>query len=226
MLTIVLYVIAPLLLLAAAVVGLRRWLAYRADQRVVEEERKAVEQQAIKEAIEKQVLLPDGRPACIVCRSQVATETWPVPTTSWLDKVTLFKELYALVPRYEVRDGDGEHYENLVCPGHKRIAYQRWNEIIATKRMQVQRLITQIESEMAYLQGGGMLAMLREEHKRSGEMFGAMMQQQGGPVRLQLTEQATADHAPITMPPMSTRSPAEETPLDGMVVQGGEDEEA
>jgi hypothetical protein len=202
------FTIAVLIALVVFVVWMRSWRERRARE---EDELRKQQQEAIRAAIEKQVLLPDGRPACVVCKSMEATETWPVVDTSWLDKITAFKELYALTPRYEVRDGEGERYQLLLCPPHKRMCIQKWREVIASKRTKVQQMLSHIEAEIAQLQGGAMLAWLQQEHELSMNRLRNFM---GSTAAVpQLTANA-GDDGPISMPPMSTKADtSEETPI-------------
>lgn len=199
----VVFSVATLLAVTIFIVLLRSWnRKHHVDVEVMKEQRA----KAIQEAIEKQILLPDGRPACVVCKNTEATENWPVIDRSWLDKFTAFKELYALTPRYEVRDGDGDRYNLLLCPPHKRMTEQKWKEVIASKRTKVQQLLSQIEAEMAQLQGGAMLAWLQSEHDQSMNRLRDFM----GSTVPQLTAGAVEDDAPISMPPMSTKTEKDE----------------
>lgn len=196
--------VGAIILLALFVIWVR---ASRDRQRIKEEAEAERREAAIKDAIERQILLPDGKPACVVCHTTEATETWPVVHTSWLDKVTAFKELYALTPRYEVRDGEGERYELLLCRPHKRMCEQKWKEVIASKRMQVQQLFSQIEADIAQLQGGAMLAWLQAEYEKSNQRLRDFM---GGlPLPVPQPQLSAApppdDDKPISMPPMSTK---------------------
>lgn len=192
------------------VTGFVIWFTgYRRRKRAEEAHFKEQQEKAVKDAIEKQILLPDGKPACVVCKTAQATQTWPVIDTSWLDKVTMLKDLYALTPRYEVRDGDGERYQLLLCPPHKRMAVGKWKEVIASKRTKVQQLLASIESDIAQLQGGAMLAWLQAEHERSMTRLKDFMGTETVPQLPMFGE----EEAPISMPTMSTRSVVEETPL-------------
>lgn len=191
---------------AMSVVVFAVWRRRRAMSQEHEEARREAERAAIQDAIDKRILLPDGRPACIVCKREEATETWPVVRTSWLDRITLLRDLYALTPRYEVRDGQGDQYELLVCPADKRVAVQRWKEFLAAKRMQMQQTISQVEGEIAHLQSGGMLAGLQREHEESA----TRLREQGyvePPSRRLLTATSTSsEDGPISMPPMTTKA--------------------
>lgn len=178
------------------------WVRKRQDADRVERERY---EQAVRDAIERQALLPDGRPACLVCKNTEATEAWPVVDTSWLDKVTAFKELYALTPRYEIRDGEGERYQLLLCSPHKRMCVQKWREVVATQRTILQQMISRVEAEIAQLQGGAMLAWLQQEHEVSAARLRDFMGVSPAPRLL-----APGDDGPISMPSMSTTNNAEE----------------
>lgn len=190
------------------------WVRSVHDRARIKEETEAVRrEEAIRQAIEQQILLPDGRPACVVCHAAEATETWPVVHTSWLDKVTAFKDLYALTPRYEVRDGEGERYELLLCRPHKRMCEQKWKEVIASKRMLIQQLFSQIEADIAQLQGGVMLAWLQDEYEKSRDrlkdFMGTLPNQARLPAPPSIPSAQTEDDKPISMPPMSTKVPEE-----------------
>ena len=174
--------------------------------------------QANLEAVAAKVILPNGRPACVVCQSAVATEAWPVIERSWLDKVTALKDLYALTPRYSVTDGYGDEYEQRLCASDKRVIKQKWEEVLAGKRTSVQRLFSQIESELSQLQGGMMLAWARTEHARSASRLHDFL---GTVAPLQLAAPIVdRDDGPISMPPMSTKASLEHVEIDS-VHQGG-----
>lgn len=191
------------------VTGFVVWfISYRRKKLVEEAAFKEQQEKAVAEAIEKQVLLPDGKPACVVCKSAEATETWPVIDTSWLDKVTVLKDLYALTPRYTIRDGEGERYHYLLCAPHKRMTVGKWKEVLASKRTKIQQLFAQIESDIAQLQGGAMLAWLQAEHERSMTRLKDFMGTSSVP-QLPLHN----EEMPISMPTMSTRALVEETPV-------------
>lgn len=197
---------ALVLLVVLAIVVTRR----RKQSRIDDEAMKDVRKRQLAEAIKMQVLLPDGRPACVVCKNTEATESWPVVDTSWLDKVTAFKDLYALTPRYEVKDGEGERYELLLCPPHKRMCVQRWREAVARSRTKIQVVISEIEAEMAQLQGGEMLAGLQAKHVQSMHQLQSVMGTAGTTIP-QLT--AAIEEPPLSMPPMSTTQHPTETPV-------------
>lgn len=150
-----------IIILVGAFAVWRRARAAREDRTDPERER------MFKEAVDKKILLPDGRKACVVCGTVEATEPWPLIKRSWLDGITLFKDLYALTPRYEIRDGMGESYEGMLCRHHKRMCVQKWNEFLAAKRNQVQRLFSDIEGELAQMEGHAMLAYLQKQHDES-----------------------------------------------------------
>ncbi len=156
---------------------------------------------AIEEGIKTKILLPNGKPACIVCQKMPATETWPVVQHSWLDRVTVLKNLYALTPRYAIKDGAGEDYMFLLCRHDKRMSVQKWNEFLAAKRTQVQAVFSQIEGEIAHMEGGGMLAFLQSQHNRSMERLNEAL---GGPPRPLLRSVNDEHDAPISLPPMTT----------------------
>jgi len=162
---------------------------------------------AIEEGIRKKILLPNGKPACIVCGREVATESWPVVKRSWLDRVTVLKDLYALTPRYSVVDGDGEEYQLLLCRHDKRMGVQKWNEFLSSKRTQVQAVLSQVETELSYMEGGGMLLYLQAQHERSMEKLAEFVGAPA-PVRPALRSfNDSADHGdPISLPPMTTES--------------------
>ena len=201
----VVWVTVSLLLVTGFIV----WFTNFRRRKLVEEAVfKEQQEKAVAEAIEKQILLPDGKPACVVCKTTQATETWPVIDTSWLDKITALKDLYALTPRYVVQDGEGERYQLLLCPPHKRMAVSKWKEVIAAKRTKVQQLLAAIESDIAQLQGGAMLAWLQAEHERSMNHLKDFMGTSSVP-QLPLH----GEDAPISMPTMSTSHVVEETPL-------------
>jgi len=158
--------------------------------------------------VAQKLLTPDGKHACSVCQSARATDAWPVIERSWLDGVTFLKDLYALTPRYSVRDGYGDEYENRLCGPCKQVVKRKWQEVLAGKRTSVQRLFSEIEQELAQLQGGAMLAWARAENGRSREaLFQALGAiQPNAPVVRQLVEAVQPGHErPISMPPMSTK---------------------
>ncbi len=163
--------------------------------------------QAHLEDVQAKVLLSNGRRACVVCHAAQATEAWPVVERSWLDKVTALKDLYALTPRYSVRDGWGDEHEYQLCAADKRVVKQKWEEMLAAKRTQVQQLFSNIESELAQMQGGMMLLWARTQHARAAErlqdVLGALPPQLPAAQVVAVVERQ-AD-GPISMPPMSTK---------------------
>lgn len=160
---------------------------------------------AIEDGIRKKILLPNGKPACIVCGRAEATESWPIVKHSWLDKVTVLKDLYALTPRYSVVDGEGESYELLLCRHDKRMGVQKWNEFLSSKRTQVQAVLSQVETELSHMEGGGMLLYLQAQHERSMEKLADFLG--APPMRPALRSFNDADHGdPISLPPMTTES--------------------
>jgi hypothetical protein len=158
---------------------------------------------AIKDAIAKKILLPSGKPACVVCQNTEATERWPVVDSSWLDKFTPLKQLYALTPRYEIQDGQGEQYELLLCSNDKRMIVQKWQEVLSSKRTMVQQLFSQIESELGQLQNGMMLAWARTEHTKSIDRLRTFLGTSGTTIPL-LNAREDEHAAPISMPAMTT----------------------
>jgi hypothetical protein len=190
------------------------WFASWRRQKLKEDaEQEEVEREAIKDGIARKVLLPNGRPACIVCHVAEATETWPVSTTSWLDKVTAFKDLYALTPRYSVEDGEGERYELLLDKPHKRMLVGKWKQVHSSDRTRIQGLHAQIEAEHAQLEGGGMLVWAQSENAKSMARLEDFMGTSSIP---QLT--APTDDSPISMPPMTTKASATETPTPNVEI--------
>jgi len=194
----VVWVVTILTIMSFAVLHLRRAKKLQAEED--EQHRLAIE-----DGIKKKVLLPNGKPACLVCQQAVATESWPVIQRSWLDKVTVFKDLYALTPRYSIRDGEGDDYAHLLCRHHKRMCVQKWNELLSSKRTQIQAIFSQIEADLAQMEGGAMLLYLRSQHEHSMEKLVEFL---GGPsVARPILRSVNDDHdAPISMPPMTTEN--------------------
>lgn len=150
-----------------AVGGIAWFRAVQRRERQEDEARAEVERAVLEEAIAAGRATASGYATCIVCRTSAATAAWPVVDRSWLDGVTLLRDLYALTPRYTVRDGIGSDFEGKVCGACKTVVSQKWNEILADKRTAVQRLLSQHASEISQLQVAGMLAWARAEHERS-----------------------------------------------------------
>lgn len=178
---------------------------------------------AIDEAIDQQQkdiasrkLMPDGYPACVVCKNSRAMYAWPTVEPSLLDKFTPLKDLHALMPRYEVSTGEGEHE---LCPAHHRMVVGKWKEMIAMKRTRVQLLLSTIETEITQLKAGAMLAWMRTEHLSSMSRLQSVMGSMSAP---QLPE--TIEEEPISMPSMSTRQTATETPLASVTSVHEEDD--
>lgn len=183
------------------------YFALKKSRRIEEEEAES-RRAAIADGIERKVLLPNGKPACIVCQQSVATERWPVIQRSWLDRITFFKDLYALTPRYSIEDGEGEDYELLLCKHHKRMCVQKWNELLAAKRTQIQSVFSQIEAELAQMEGGAMLFYLQSQHENSMEKLTEFLGTAPRPM-LRSSNSEQNDH--ISLPPMTTENGKDKT---------------
>ena len=172
------------------------------------EEERVNRQLAIEEGIKKKILLPNGKPACVVCKQAVATENWPVIQRSWLDRITALKDLYALTPRYVITDGEGEDYEYMLCRHHKRMCMQKWNELLSAKRTQIQSVVSQVESELSQMEAGAMLLYLQKQHEKSSSLLDNIAS--GQAPRLPIRDPVDSIEGTISLPPMSTEGEAEE----------------
>ena len=167
-------------------------------QQLVDDEKTKL---AVEDGIARKVLLPNGKPACIVCQRAVATESWPVIQRSWLDKITVFKDLYALTPRYSIENGESEDYKLMLCRHHKRMCVQKWNEFLAAKRTCIQAVFSQIEAELAQMEGGAMLLYLQSQHDHSMEKLTEFL---GTAPRPMLRSFHDSEDGHISLPPMTT----------------------
>jgi len=162
-------------ILVALAVAVAWFRATQRRERQEDEARAEAERAVLEEAVAQRLATPAGFATCIVCRTAAATDAWPVVDRSWLDNITALRDLYALTPRYRVRDGMGSDFEGKVCSACKRVVAQKWNEVLADKRTAVQRLLSQHASEISQLQVAGMLAWARAEHERSRAALSAIL---------------------------------------------------
>lgn len=197
------YVAFSILFVTGLVLALRRARA-RAEQE--QKERDEQEAVAIRSGIDRGILLEDGRPACVICKTLPATEKMVVIRRSWLDRLTPLRDLYALTPRFTVRDGSIE-YANMVCKPCKPTLLQAWNEFLAGKRTKVQETLSHVHAEISYMERGGMIQALQERHVMAVERL--QSKTLGGqrllPARATSPSKSNGlgeDH--ISLPPMST----------------------
>lgn len=162
----VVMVVLALCALAAVVVSVRRGIAEREREDAA---RRAKAQLAAATAAEGNAEV--ARPGvCVVCGAQ-ATKPLVVFGTSRLDRMNVLSRLFAQIPKYVVADHpSGTEY---LCATDHRIAVGRSEQKLAEVRHRSAEFHAQVAGELSGWEGGGLLAYLRLEHRRSVEAIAA-----------------------------------------------------
>lgn len=188
----ILMIVFALVAIGVVVVAIRRGVAERESE---DARRRAAAQVAATAAAEGHVeWSAEARPGvCVVCGGQ-ATKPLVVFGTSLLDRVNVLARLFAQIPKYVVADHPSE--TPYLCVTHHRIAVGRSEQKLAEVRHRSAEFHAQVAGELSTWEGGGMLAYMRLEHRRSVESLAAAVSSAESMPALPPAQRAT-----VTIPP-------------------------